>query len=77
MDDAQQHPDALTAPLWLGIQGLARLWDRRAAESTETGAAEAYHRAAAEAQEVLRALVKPTSPPPASPDPAVQADLGL
>jgi hypothetical protein len=67
---------AATVPLSLGVQGLARLWDRRAAEATEIAAAEAYHRAAAEAQEVIRAL----APAPIGlPDPALpeQHELGI
>ena len=53
----RNHPiEAAAVPLSLGVQGLAMLWDRRAAEAADGAVAEAYHRAAAEAQEVIRAL---------------------
>jgi hypothetical protein len=69
-------PILQTAPLSIGLHGLTRLWDRRAAEAADGAAAEAYQRAAAEALEVLRALA--ASPPRAEPEPAAeQQDLGL
>ena len=79
MDESRVHPHAIAAPLWAGLHGLARLWDRRAAEAAEAGAAEAYHRAAAEAQEVLRVLAArlPAATATEVPVAAVQADLGL
>jgi hypothetical protein len=77
MEQSQQSPHVVTAPLLASLHGLAALWDRRAAEVAESAAAEAYQRAAAEAQEVLRVLAPPHPAPPARRDPAVQADLGL
>jgi hypothetical protein len=74
MLDPTLHP--ASAPLSIGLQGLTRLWDRRAAEASDGAAAEAYQRAAAEALEVLRALA--AAPPRVDAQrSAEQQDLGL
>jgi hypothetical protein len=77
MNDAPIPPHPSTAPLWLGVQGLSRMWDRRAAETAEGAAAEAYQRAAAEALEVLRALAAEPERNGSAPGPSEQQELGL
>lgn len=70
-------PHPANVPLLAGIHGLALLWDRRAAESAEGAAAEAYQRAAAEVQEVLRALTAAVADPARATVPGEQQELPL
>jgi hypothetical protein len=75
MERSQMLNPLAGMPLHAGLQGLTRLWDRRAAESLESAAAEAYQRAAAEALEVLRTLAPPLPEPPRASSEQPELDL--